>query len=439
MIVTAGKTNVSVYFYIVQDASATSPGEPVTGLLFSDIETGGSASYARQGAARVDLTLITLASASAAHADGGFILVDDTNMPGVYRCDFPDLAFATGVDEVSLALVIASANNAVAAPLKVQILAVDLRDAVRGGMTALPNAAADAAGGLPLSDAGGLDLDSRLDADVSSRLAPTVAARTLDITAAGNAGIDWANVENPTTVLDLAGTDIQLVDTTTTNTDMRGTDSAALASVLGALADAAAAGDPTSADTIMQYLKQLINTLEGTVGIPTYPASVDPANNVSLAEAIRAISDDVTGVAGSAMRGTDSALLAASAPTNFGDLAITVTTGRVDVGNWLGSAVNALIAGRVDSNTQAMGANVMTAAAAAADLGEEFADVLLGRNIAGGSNGGRDVTSALRAVRNRVDIVGGTMTVYQENDSTAAWTAAVSTAAGDPITQIDPA
>lgn len=32
------------------------------------------------------------------------------------------------------------------------------------------------------------------------------------------------------------------------------------------------------------------------------------------------------------MRGTDSALLAASAPTNFGDLAITVTTGKVTVG-----------------------------------------------------------------------------------------------------------
>lgn len=35
--------------------------------------------------------------------------------------------------------------------------------------TALPNAAADAAGGLPISDAGGLDLDARLDAAVSSR------------------------------------------------------------------------------------------------------------------------------------------------------------------------------------------------------------------------------------------------------------------------------
>lgn len=35
--------------------------------------------------------------------------------------------------------------------------------------TALPNAAADAAGGLPISDAGGLDLDARLDAAISSR------------------------------------------------------------------------------------------------------------------------------------------------------------------------------------------------------------------------------------------------------------------------------
>ena len=127
MIVTAGKTNVSVYYYIVGDAGHATPGEPVTGLLYSDIETGGSASYARQGAARVDLTLITLASASAAHSDGGFILVDDTNMPGVYRCDYADAAFATGVDQVFLSIVIASGKNAVAAPIMVDISDVDLR------------------------------------------------------------------------------------------------------------------------------------------------------------------------------------------------------------------------------------------------------------------------------------------------------------------------
>ena len=162
MIVTAGSTNVSVYFYIVGDAGHATPGEPVTGLLFSDIETGGSASYMRQGAARTDLTLITLANASAAHSDGGFILVDDTNMPGVYRCDYPDAAFATGVDQTILQISVASANNAIAAPIFVEISDVNLRDSVRAGLTALPNANADGAGGLPISDAGGLDLDAKL-------------------------------------------------------------------------------------------------------------------------------------------------------------------------------------------------------------------------------------------------------------------------------------
>lgn len=49
--------------------------------------------------------------------------------------------------------------------------------------TALPNAVADAAGGLPISDAGGLDLDGRLDTNVGSRLS------TAGYTAPDNAGI----------------------------------------------------------------------------------------------------------------------------------------------------------------------------------------------------------------------------------------------------------
>ena len=104
-----------------------------------------------------------------------------------------------------------------------------------------------------------------------------------------------------------------LTDTVTTNTDMRGTDSAALASVLGALADAAAAGDPTSADTLMQYVKQLINILEGTDGISVWDAEQAPANLVNISEVLRAIHADVTGLAGSVMRGTDSAALASVA------------------------------------------------------------------------------------------------------------------------------
>lgn len=48
-----------------------------------------------------------------------------------------------------------------------------------------------------------------LDIEVSSRLAPTVASRTLDITAGGNAGIDWANIESPTAVNNMTNTRTQ--------------------------------------------------------------------------------------------------------------------------------------------------------------------------------------------------------------------------------------
>ena len=72
----------------------------------------------------------------------------------------------------------------------------------------------------------------------------------------------------------------------------------ALASVVGALADAAAAGEVTSADTLMQYLKQLINILIGTPGIGTFPAEAAPANAVSLAEVIRAIHVDTNAIQG---------------------------------------------------------------------------------------------------------------------------------------------
>ena len=44
---------------------------------------------------------------------------------------------------------------------ELQVVPWDPYDSVRMGMTALPNAAADAAGGLTISDAGGLDLDGQ--------------------------------------------------------------------------------------------------------------------------------------------------------------------------------------------------------------------------------------------------------------------------------------
>lgn len=84
----------------------------------------------------------------------------------------------------------------------------------------------------------------------------------------------------------------------------------AAATRVGILTATAATGDPGTTVTAIAYLKQLVNILTGTAGITTFPAEAAPGNAVSLAEVIRAIHADVTGIAGAAMRGTDSAALA---------------------------------------------------------------------------------------------------------------------------------
>ena len=53
---------------------------------------------------------------------------------------------------------------------------------------------------------------------LSSILHPTTAGRTLDVTATGAAGIDWGNVENPTTTVGLSGTTVGVVTLVTTVT-----------------------------------------------------------------------------------------------------------------------------------------------------------------------------------------------------------------------------
>lgn len=93
--------------------------------------------------------------------------------------------------------------------------------------TALPAAAADAAGGLPISDAGGLDLDAKVGAltfTVANQLDANVISVSGDSDAANNLELDYDgtgyNKSNST------------IGTCTTNTDMRGTDSAPTAAAI---------------------------------------------------------------------------------------------------------------------------------------------------------------------------------------------------------------
>jgi len=70
----------------------------------------------------------------------------------------------------------------------------------------------------------------------------------------------------------------------------------------------------------------------------------------------------------------------------------------------------------------------------------ENADALLGRNVSGGSSTGRTVKQALHFLRNKWTVSGGTLTVYDTDDTTSSWTATVTgTAGADPVTGSDPA
>lgn len=101
-----------------------------------------------------------------AHTDWGWEEVSASLAPGLYRLDVADAVFAAGAITAVLYVMITT-DAAAPSPLRYDLVAFDPLDAVRLGLTALPNAAADAAGGLIISDAGGLDADD-LKADVTS-------------------------------------------------------------------------------------------------------------------------------------------------------------------------------------------------------------------------------------------------------------------------------
>jgi len=216
MSVKGGATNVTRYFMVRLVADGTA----ATGLTPATFDM----QYTRNGAApaaKADGS--ALSTTADAHSDNGIIEVDATDSPGLYRTDWPDAAFAAGVDDVMLLLtydatVFAEALRVdIDPPVNVVAVSADQTaadnlelacanySATRGLTgTALPAAAADAIGGLPISDAGGLDLDAKL-------------ANTNEITVARMGALtDWIDGGRLDVLLDAIPT-----------TAMRGTDSAA--------------------------------------------------------------------------------------------------------------------------------------------------------------------------------------------------------------------
>lgn len=131
---------------------------------------------------------------------------------------------------------------------------------------------------------------------------------------------------------------VTTVATCTTNTDMRGTDNALLASSaptnFGDLAITATTGlvsVGTNNDKTGYSISGTKTTLDALNDIAATSIVSGGAINTT-AGAVDNVTLVATTTTNTDMRGTDSALLASSVPTNFSDLAITAATGQVTIG-----------------------------------------------------------------------------------------------------------
>lgn len=151
-----GATSNILRVFLPDSASTTGAGKTgltntSSGLIISTIaDVEASATTYTSAASNVETitTLGTFAAPSSGKAR--FKEVDATNFPGLYEIQIADARFDVTVSSRQATALVISVQCTGVAPTfaEIQLVAVDLYDSVRMGMTALPNAAAALSGGL---------------------------------------------------------------------------------------------------------------------------------------------------------------------------------------------------------------------------------------------------------------------------------------------------
>lgn len=146
----AGTTSLTVPIFI-QDTSSTN-GAGLGSLVYNS--SGLAAKYRRQGDST--WTTITLATASVGTFTSGGFITDGGPLTGGYEIGIPNAAIQTGAQWCEVVLY--GATNMLPVLLEFELDALDYQDSIRAGLTALPNASANANGGLPVLSSSGTAL-----------------------------------------------------------------------------------------------------------------------------------------------------------------------------------------------------------------------------------------------------------------------------------------
>jgi hypothetical protein len=394
-LVQLNNTSRTEYVFIQNSSSTTGAG--LTGLVFNS--AGLTADFVVRRGLRTSITLATLASADAAWSSGGFIAVDGTNMPGLYRIDIPNAVFATADKSV---VMLKGATNMAPVVLEYQIVAFNPDDAVRLGLTAIPNVAQGTTGAISTGNATGqVTVATNNDkTGYSLATAPLNATQTADAV--------WsALLASYTTANSFGARVVRTLSSSSTNEVTIGASNHIAANVhamqnntitAAAIATGAVDADALATDAVNEIADGILNRSLATAGAANNIAITSIVANVFQAVNSLVVDDRITFV------GTAPASLALGAIywVISGSLTSTTFTLSTTQGGF----------GIATSSTGAFTATKVS---------------------------GRDMLSALRYLRNKVDISGSTMTVYQEDDASAAWNSALTTTAGlNPVTSSDP-
>lgn len=283
-----------------------------------------------------------------------------------------------------------------------------------------------------------------------SALRPTTADRTLDVSAGGEAGVDWANVGSPTTTLNLSGTTVKTAtDVETDTADIQSRLPAALVSGrIDASVGAMAANTLTAAATAADYVTEVqagLSVLDAagvraavglaTANLDTQLAAIDDAVDTEMAAVLAAVDTEIAAIKAK----TDQLTFTTANQVDAG--VRSMATDVLDATALAAGAATEIATAVWASATRTL-TGIASGIIASAELAN-IADAILDRNMATGTDSGsatvRTVRQALRFLRNYWDISGGTLTVRKEDDSTASWTAAVTQTAGNPVSAVDPA
>jgi len=405
-------------------------------------------------------TLGTFAAPSSGKAR--FKEVDATNFPGLYEIQIADARFSVANSTQLLVSILCTGVAPTFA--EIQLVAVDLYDTVRFGLTALPNVASGSAGAIITSGTGTAQLNvasgnvtvgtNNDKTGYSLATAPPTSADIADavwdealsghlssgstgnaLNAAGSAGDPWSTALPGAYGAGTAGKIIGDNINATISSRL-----AASAITLSSGAVTVGTNNDKTGYSLTQSFPSNFSSLAITAGGAVTAGTVSDKTGYSLSSSqtfnlTGDITGNLSGSVGSVTGSVGSVTGAVGSVTG----AVGSVTGNVG-GNVVGSVAsvtNAVTVGTINSN-------VITASAIATDAGEEIADAVLSRNvsnvqdtIATASNFHNLATIVLATLENSIS--GTTLTIKKTGGSTLTTKTLTKTAAStaDVITGVD--